>query len=118
MTCEERHGDGAGRARLFHAPPVGARHGAGGVPGTHWPPPHFNPPPPGGMIAAARIPAGEAAMSISTIGEIPRQAAARFGDKTALIFGGRRVSFAEIDRLWPPAWPAGCARSAWRRATG
>ena len=34
-----------------------------------------------------------------TIGEIPGEAAARFGDKTALIFGGRRVSFAEIDRL-------------------
>ncbi len=34
-----------------------------------------------------------------TIGEIPGDAAARFGDKTALIFGGRRVSFAEIDRL-------------------
>ena len=34
-----------------------------------------------------------------TIGEIPGEAAARFGDKTALIFGGRHVSFAEIDRL-------------------
>ena len=33
-----------------------------------------------------------------TIGEIPGEAAARFGDKTALIFGGRKVSFAEIDR--------------------
>ena len=33
-----------------------------------------------------------------TIGDIPGEAAARFGDKTALIFGGRKVSFAEIDR--------------------
>ncbi|MDE0333935.1 MAG: AMP-binding protein, partial [Defluviicoccus sp.] len=34
-----------------------------------------------------------------TIGDIPGEAAARFGDKTALIFGGREVSFAEVDRL-------------------
>ena len=38
-------------------------------------------------------------MTVRTIGEIPGRAAARFGGKTALIFGGRAVSFAEIDRL-------------------
>ena len=34
-----------------------------------------------------------------TIGEIPGDAAAAFGDKTALIFAGKALSFAEIDRL-------------------
>ena len=34
-----------------------------------------------------------------TIGGIPGEAAARFGDRTALVFGGRRFSYAEIDDL-------------------
>ena len=34
-----------------------------------------------------------------TIGEISGDAAAAFGDKTALIFAGKALSFAEIDRL-------------------
>ncbi|MEM7268281.1 MAG: long-chain-fatty-acid--CoA ligase [Pseudomonadota bacterium] len=36
---------------------------------------------------------------IQHLGEMSRQAAERFGDKTALIFEGRRFSFAEIDEL-------------------
>ena len=34
-----------------------------------------------------------------TIGQILPEATAKFGDKTALIFGGRSSSFAEIDTL-------------------
>ncbi len=34
-----------------------------------------------------------------TIGDLARDAAARYGDKAALVFGGRTLSFAEIDSL-------------------
>ena len=34
-----------------------------------------------------------------TIGQIPGEAAARFGGRTALVFGGRSFSYAEIDAL-------------------
>ena len=34
-----------------------------------------------------------------TIGQIPGEAAARFGDRTALVFGDRSFSYVEIDRL-------------------